>query len=80
MHFETNTAASGRINLMEKHEVCRLFGGESRPLNPATLYRGIKLGLYPGPIKVGANSARWIRAECEAALAKIVARRDAAAA
>jgi predicted DNA-binding transcriptional regulator AlpA len=80
MHVETNVAASGRIELMEKHEVCRFFGGENRPLNPATLYRGIKLGLYPGPIKVGANSARWIKSECEAALARIVAERDAAAA
>jgi predicted DNA-binding transcriptional regulator AlpA len=57
--------------LLDKAEVCRLFGG-NRPLNPSTLYRGIKLGRYPKPIKVGPGSSRWIRAECEAALKAMV--------
>jgi predicted DNA-binding transcriptional regulator AlpA len=58
------------MHLLDKAEACRFFGG-NRPLNPATLYRGIRLGRFPRPIKVG-GSSRWLRAECEAALAKMV--------
>jgi predicted DNA-binding transcriptional regulator AlpA len=64
---------------MDKDETCRFFGGQSRPINHATLYRGVKEGRYPGPIKVGANSSRWIKSECEAALAAIIAARTVAA-
>ena len=38
-------------NLLDRVEVCRFFGG-SRPLNPATLYRGIRAGHFPKPVKV----------------------------
>jgi predicted DNA-binding transcriptional regulator AlpA len=54
--------------LLDRREVCIFFGGTSRPINAATLYRGIKLGRYPQPVKVGPGSSRWLRAECEAAL------------
>lgn len=72
--------SSGRakIELMDKDETCRFFGGRARPINHATLYRGIKEKRYPAPIKVGANSSRWIVAECEAALDAIIAQRAAA--
>jgi len=56
--------------LLDRREVCRFFGG-SRPLDPATLYRGIRKGRFPVPVKVGGCS-RWLRAECEAALAQMV--------
>jgi predicted DNA-binding transcriptional regulator AlpA len=56
--------------LLDRRAVCALFGG-TRPINAATLYRGIKLGLYPKPIHVG-GSSRWLRRECEAALAAMV--------
>lgn len=62
--------------LLTMREVCALFGG-SRPIDPSTLYRGIKAGRYPAPIKVGPGSSRWLRAECEAALAAMVAGRAA---
>jgi predicted DNA-binding transcriptional regulator AlpA len=55
-------------NLLDRREVCRFFGG-TKPLDPATLYRGIRKGRYPRPIKVGPGSSRWLRIECEAALA-----------
>jgi predicted DNA-binding transcriptional regulator AlpA len=61
------------MQLLDKAEVCRLFGG-TRPLNASTLYRGIKLGTYPKPIKVG-GSSRWLRSECELALQAMVGRR-----
>jgi predicted DNA-binding transcriptional regulator AlpA len=53
--------------LLDRREVCRFFGG-TKPLDPATLYRGIRVGRYPAPVKVGPGSSRWLRAECEAAL------------
>ena len=55
------------MDLLRIREVCRFFGG-NRPINPATLYRGVKAGRYPQPVKVGPGSSRWLRSECEAAL------------
>jgi predicted DNA-binding transcriptional regulator AlpA len=60
-----------RSELLDRAETCRFFGG-SRPINPATLYRGIRLGRYPRPVKVGPGSSRWLREECESALARMV--------
>jgi len=57
--------------LLDKAEVLRLFGG-SRPLNASTLYRGIRQGRYPKPVRVGPNSSRWLLAECQAALRAMV--------
>jgi len=61
--------------LLDKAEVLRLFGG-NRPINASTLYRGIKLGRYPKPIRVGPNSSRWLLAECQAALRAMVEQRS----
>jgi predicted DNA-binding transcriptional regulator AlpA len=62
-------------DLLDADAVCRFLGG-SRPINAATLYRGIKAGRYPKPIKVGPNSSRWLRADLEAALNAIIGERD----
>jgi predicted DNA-binding transcriptional regulator AlpA len=40
------------VTLLDRRAVCQFFGG-TRPLNPATLYRGIRKGRYPTPVKVG---------------------------
>jgi predicted DNA-binding transcriptional regulator AlpA len=56
-------------------DTCAVLGG-SRPIDPATLYRGIKAGRYPAPIKVGPNSLRWVRSEIEAAIAKMMEARN----
>jgi predicted DNA-binding transcriptional regulator AlpA len=61
-------------DLLDRREVCRFFGG-TRPINPATLYRGIRLGRLPAPIKVGGLS-RWLRTECEMALAAMITSRQ----
>ncbi len=63
-------------DLLDRPAVCRYFGG-SRPINPATLYRGIRAGRLPAPIKVGPGASRWLRAECEAALSAMIERRAA---
>ena len=60
-------------HLLDRGEVCRYFGG-SRPINSATLYRGIRHGRYPKPVKVG-GSSRWLRTECESALQAMADRR-----
>jgi predicted DNA-binding transcriptional regulator AlpA len=55
-----------QTDLLDRRAVCLYFGG-SRPINPATLYRNIRKGLFPQPVRVG-GSSRWLRSECEAAL------------
>jgi predicted DNA-binding transcriptional regulator AlpA len=57
--------------LLDRAETCRYFGG-TRPIDAATLYRGIRRGRYPRPVKVGPGSSRWLRSECEAALRTMV--------
>lgn len=64
--------ADSAPELLDIAGVCAFFGG-SRPLNAATIYRGVAEGRYPQPIKVGKNSNRWLRSECAAALAAIIA-------
>jgi predicted DNA-binding transcriptional regulator AlpA len=54
--------------LLDRRAACEFFGG-TRPINPATLYRGIRQGRYPQPVKIGPGSSRWLRSECERALA-----------
>jgi predicted DNA-binding transcriptional regulator AlpA len=58
--------------LMDLATTCRFFGG-SKPIHPATLYRGIHADLYPAPIKVGPNLNRWVVSECRAARERMIA-------
>lgn len=72
-----NTLAENpELALLDRDEVCRLFGG-TKPINPATLYRGIASGKYPSPVKDGSRS-RWLKSECEEVLRRLIAQRDAA--
>jgi len=57
-------------NLLDIEAVCRFFGG-TKPLHPATIYRGIGIR-YPRPVRVSPNVNRWLRSECEAALKVIL--------
>jgi predicted DNA-binding transcriptional regulator AlpA len=61
-------------DLLDLRATCALIGG-SRPINPATLYRNIRKGIYPAPLKIGPNASRWLRAEIEAVLAQMIAGR-----
>jgi predicted DNA-binding transcriptional regulator AlpA len=60
-----------KVPLLDKKAVCFFFGG-NKPIDVATLYRGVSSGRYPKPVKVGPGSSRWLRAECEAALQAMV--------
>jgi hypothetical protein len=66
---------AGDNEMMTVVATCIFFGGD-RPLNPATLYRGIKAGRYPRPIHLGSRISRWLRSECEVAREKLIAARD----
>jgi predicted DNA-binding transcriptional regulator AlpA len=59
--------------LLTCEEVLAFFGG-SKPIHIDTLYRGMRKGRYPRPIKVG--GVRWLRSECEAAVRQMIANRD----
>jgi predicted DNA-binding transcriptional regulator AlpA len=66
--------------LLDVGETCRFFGGANSPLNPATLYRGIKAGKYPRLVKLGPGTSRWVRSECQQALVDLIGERDRRAA
>ena len=44
-------------------EACAVVGGESKPINPATYYRGVKAGRYPAPVHVSPNIVRVSRSK-----------------
>ena len=59
-------------HLLDRAEVCRYFGN----IHPSTLWRGIKAGRYPAPIRIGPQLRRWSRAECETALREMTEARS----
>ena len=63
------------IELLDVRQACVFFGG-TRPINPATLYRGIAKGRFPQPVKIGPGISRWLRSECETALRTMIAERE----
>jgi predicted DNA-binding transcriptional regulator AlpA len=69
-----HAADSSQDRLLDRRAVCELFGG-NRPINASTLYRGIKLGRYPRPIKLG-GSSRWLASECREVLRKMTEARS----
>ena len=67
------------VELVDAKGACRILGG-SRPINQATLYRGIADGRFPAPVKLGRGTSRWVRAELLAAIYKRMAARETEAA
>jgi predicted DNA-binding transcriptional regulator AlpA len=57
--------------LLDRSAVCEYFGG----IHPATLYRHVRAGRVPKPVKVGSLS-RWLRTECEASLQNMLDQRS----
>ena len=63
------------VEMLDRKAACAFLGG-THPINAATLYRGITAGIFPKPVKVSANTARWLKSELEAAINKRIAERD----
>jgi predicted DNA-binding transcriptional regulator AlpA len=61
--------------LLDVKAACRFIGG-SKPIDPATLWRGVKSGRYSKPINIGRQSVRWLRSELAADRARMIAERD----
>jgi predicted DNA-binding transcriptional regulator AlpA len=59
---ETAAVEGAELDLIDIEEVCTIIGG-SKPVNRATIYRGIATGKYPKAVKVGPNISRWLRSE-----------------
>jgi predicted DNA-binding transcriptional regulator AlpA len=55
--------------------VCKFFGG-SKPLDPATVYRGIKDGRIPPPYHPSPGVSRWVPDECRAAREAMIEQRS----
>jgi hypothetical protein len=64
-------------DLMDADATCRFFGGKKKPIDRATLYRGVKAGIYPPPAKVSPNISRWIRGRCRVARDTLISASEA---
>jgi predicted DNA-binding transcriptional regulator AlpA len=67
------------IELVDEARACHVLGG-SRPISRATLYRGVRSGRYPKPLKVGPATNRWRMDELQTVLEKATAAREIEAA
>ena len=56
--------------LLDSTAACQFIGG-SRPINPATLWRGVKAGRFSQPIKIGTKSVRWRKRQLQADLERM---------
>jgi predicted DNA-binding transcriptional regulator AlpA len=52
-------------DLLSIKEVCRFFTGEKHPIDPSTVYRWVKKGKIPPPIRISPALQRWRRSELE---------------
>ena len=55
-------------DLLTIQEAGELLGGKSSPLHPSTIYRMVRSGALPAPVKVSAGITRWRRGDLLAAL------------
>jgi predicted DNA-binding transcriptional regulator AlpA len=58
-------------DLIDVNELARMFGGVSK----ATIWRGVRNGLFPKPVKFGPFLCRWSRREAQAHLNKLMEER-----
>jgi predicted DNA-binding transcriptional regulator AlpA len=63
-------------DLLDTSAACQFLGG-TRPINPSTLWRGIKAGRYSRPIKIGKQAVRWRKSELAADIERMAAERFA---
>lgn len=62
--------------LADEARSCKILGGDDTPIHKSTLYRGIKSGRYPPPLKIGPGINRWRVDELIAVLDKATAERN----
>lgn len=67
-------------DLIPMGTVCRILGGDESPVVPGTVYRAIREGRLPKPIKIGKLTSRWRRSEIEAFIERAASDRDEVAA
>lgn len=65
--------------ILDVDGACRFIGGERKPIHAATLYRGVKAGIYSKPFKASPNSNRWTKSQLKADLQALNAKHDVAA-
>ena len=55
----------GPDDLLNETQSCALLGGRHTPLHRSSFWRGIKLGVYPKPLKMGPGGLtnRWLARE-----------------
>lgn len=63
------------FDLVDEETARAIIGGKDTPISHATLYRGIRLGRYPKPLRVGEASNRWRTDELYAFLERASAAR-----
>jgi len=59
------------MDLLNRRAVCAMVGG-SQPIDASTLYRWIAAGKFPRPVKLSPGTSRWLKAEVEAALQRML--------
>ena len=47
--------------LMPIEEVCEFLGGKGKPIDRATVYRGVAKGIYHPPVHPSPGISRWVR-------------------
>lgn len=71
--MSNNAVALQAHDLRKLPVVCRQTGQSA-----ATIYRSIKAGTFPAPVKTGVRASAWVGAEINAWIAERIAQRDAA--
>jgi predicted DNA-binding transcriptional regulator AlpA len=54
--------SDNNLELLTADGSCAFLGGD-KPINKSTLYRGVKAGKFPPPVKLGDATSRWVKAE-----------------
>lgn len=58
--FRANAAGTAKPRAVQKKEVLAALG-----ISSPTLYRLIKAGLFPKPMKIGAKMSRWLESDID---------------
>jgi hypothetical protein len=64
--------------LLTLDEACRYIGGNGKPINRATYYRGVARGIYPAPVHPSPGISRVVKRMLAEARARIISAEAAA--